>query len=311
MKLGECITATFTLLKDNPSTTTVSIDVPKSSVEDCCFQLPVLAKAGGTTYENDKSSWIWWASNGINAVTLLLQKEISGTWTTQATLTDNTYGTNQAYGDIINDRNESLFGYILDWELVLAAFDTGLYRLKTEENTVLGDTVNRYSFDWCLSEYTDYRADETVRIDWYNHGIIGDYDNDSNTLDYASLNWFNQLRLPDSLFGKPKANYSSEYTQYANGERIWTSKTKVDEFSLTLGRYPAYLHTYIQDRLLMSDSLSITNYNANAAINYQDKEIRVPDALEYDPQWIDDSKLSDYVTLLFNSLYENHKQKRC
>jgi len=311
MGYGQAITNDFVLLKDNPAITTTVLDLPKSSVEDCCFELMVLAKtSGGTEFENDKSSWLWWASNGINAVDLVLQKLVSDTWTDQATLTDNTYGTNQAYGDVINDRNESLFGYILDWQLVLVAFGTGSYRLKTEETTILAETVNRYSFDWCLSEYTDHRANETIRIDWTNAGIIGDFNNDSNTLDFDSLQWFNQIRLEDSLAGKQASNYSSEYTQYANGKRVWTSKTKVDEYTINIGRVPEYVHIYVQDRLLMSDSITLTNYNSDAAISFQNKELRVPDTLDYSPAWVDGSKLAD-VELKFNSLYENHEQKRC
>jgi len=44
MGYGQAITNDFTLLKDNPAVIVTVLDLPKSTVEDCCFTIQVLAK---------------------------------------------------------------------------------------------------------------------------------------------------------------------------------------------------------------------------------------------------------------------------
>jgi hypothetical protein len=309
MALGEAIRQNFKVIKNNPSGELVELELPKSTVNDCCFTIPVLAKAtGGDNYTDDQSSVLWWYDNGFTNAVLNLQKYENGAWSEVANLNDNTYGTYYQYGFEINDKEESLLGYLIDWKLVLNALGEGTYRVQTEESTVLGDTVNRYSIEWCLQTYTQYRANRTVRIDWYNIGIVGSLTNDKDTRDYGSLNWFNQLRLPDAIFGDATSTYEREFVRYQNGKQVWIQDDSVEEYTLNTGRYPSYLHTILKFDLLQSDAIFVTNYDKNAAQDYVDKEVIA--SSDYSPNWNYGTKLAD-VSINFQQKYQNHRSKRC
>jgi len=138
MALGEAIKQDFSIIRDNPETTTTSISVLKSSVDDCCFVLPVLAKtSGGDYYTDDKSSVLFFYNIGITGATMTLQKWNGNAFDDVSLLTDNTYGSNYPYAFETNENNENLQGYILDWQKILVLEGTGTYRIKAESSTVL------------------------------------------------------------------------------------------------------------------------------------------------------------------------------
>ena len=309
MALGEAIKQDFKIIKNNPSGDLVELDLPKSTVNDCCFTIPVFAKStGGDNYINDQSSVLWFYDAGFTDAVLNLQKYENGSWSEVANLNNDTYGTYYPFGFEVNDKEENLLGYLINWQLILAGLGAGTYRVQTEETTVLGDIVNRFSLEWCLQEYTDNRANYTTRIDWYNTGIIGSTTNDKDTRDFGSLNWFNQVRLPDTTFGEDTATYEREYVRYQNGQQVWLQDNSVEEYTLKTGRFPSYLHKLIKFDLLQAERILITNYDADAPVQHTDKEV-IPSS-NYEPNYFRGSKLAD-VVVTFQQAYQNHQHKRC
>ncbi|GAG96267.1 unnamed protein product, partial [marine sediment metagenome] len=167
MALGEAIKENFILIKNNPSQELVQLDLPKSTLIDCCFTIPVLAKlTGGDRFTNDQSSVVYFYDSGFSSASLNLQKYNGSNWIEVAPLIDDTYGTNYPFGFAENAGGEKLLGYLIDWQKVLNAEGEGSYRIQTEETPVIGDVVNRFSFDYCLKTYNEIRANKTVRFDW-------------------------------------------------------------------------------------------------------------------------------------------------
>lgn len=313
MGLGECTIGCFQVLRSDPTATTDTVlDLPLSDVTDCCFKVKVLAKIGGTKFENDKSSWVWWYDIGFTNADLFLQKNVNGVWTDLTEVTDLTLCDKfNDYGVNTNNRNEKLLSVVIDWEKVLTVYGVGGYRLKTEDTTIFGGAVqNQYSFEYCLSVYTENTANKTVRISWYNKNIIGSHYDDSKTLDFGDLVLYNEIRFCESFFGYTKSDFTTEYTKYNNGEKVWIGKEKTDEYFLRLWQLPFYIHIYNQSRMLMSDKLIVTNYNNNANSNFQEKIVSITESLEYAPEITTRSKLSN-VDLKFSANFENFNQKRC
>lgn len=309
MALGEAIRQNFKVIKNNPSGDLVELELPKSTTNDCCFTIPVLAKSsGGDNYTNDRSSVIYFYGNGTTNAILNLQKYESDSWNEVANLNDNTYGTYYPFGFEVNSKEENLLGYVIDWKLVLATLGEGTYRVQTEETTITGSTVNRYSIEWCLMTYTQFRANRTVRIDYYNVGIVGSLTDDKETRDFGSLNWFNQIRLPESIFGDSSSTYEREFVRYQNGEQVWLQDDSIEQYTLNTGRFPSYIHTILKYDILQSDSILITNYDKNASQTFVDKE--VVGASDYTPNWNYGTKLAD-VSVTFEQKYQNHRSKRC
>jgi len=309
MALGEAIKQDFSIIRDNPETTTTSISVLKSSVDDCCFVLPVLAKiSGGDYYTDDKSSVLFFYNIGITGATMTLQKWNGNAFDDVSLLTDNTYGSNYPYAFETNENNENLQGYILDWQKILVLEGTGTYRVKAESSTVLSSTNEEFSFEYCLKEYTDFRADLTTRLEWFNSGIIGSEKDDTKTRDYGSIDWFNQIRLPETIFGDDNNSYSREFVRYQNGEQVWIQDDNVENYVLKSGRFPAYLHKYLKYDMMQGDNIKVTNYDKDAHINHVDKQV-VPSS-NYEPNYVRGTKLSR-VELTFEQQFQNHKKKRC
>lgn len=315
MATGEAICETFKLIKNNPASTLVEIDLPKSTLIDCCFSLPVLAKeTGGDNFTNDQSSVLYFYDNGFTGAVLNLQAFDGSDWVQIAVLSDDTLGTLFDFGFAENDEDERLLGFVIDWQKVLSAHGEGSYRIQTEETPIIGDIVNRYSLEWCLKKYTDIRANKTVRIDFYQSGIIGDKTSDQKIRDYGFLpsgvavNWFNQIRLPDAIFGDDSGEYNRDFTRYKNGAEVWIKDEQVEKYQFISGYYPNYVHKFMRVDVLQADDIEITTYFNNGNSDHQNKSV-IPSG-NYDPNWNHVSKLAS-VELSFEQKYQNYKHKRC
>lgn len=315
MALGEAIKEDFILIKNDPAEELIELDLPKSTLIDCCFSLPVLAKlTGGDRFTNDQSSVIYFYDQGITTASLNLQKWNGSNWVQVAALVDDTYGTNYPFGFAENQEGEKLLGYLIDWQKVLNEEGEGSYRIQTEETPIVGSTVNRYSFDWCLQTYTNLRADKTVRFDWFNTGVIGDLNDDKKVRDFGKLangnsyKWFNSLRMPDALFGNNTSSFEREFVRYQSGAETWIKDEQVESYQLITGYYPEYLHKFIKVDLIQSDELFVTNYFSNA--NSQHRERAVVPSSDYAPNWSYNSKFAS-VEVTFEQKYQNQFHKRC
>jgi len=163
---------TFTIIRNNPNLDNNSI-VTQNDLNECCFILPALAEIGTPTSDlkNDKHSVIYFFDNGYTDAEFKLQKYVNGIYSDIATLNNNDYGTFYDLGFYETIYAESAIGYLLDFNLVINDFGIGNYRIKC--NATLIDTTikNYFSFEFCLKEYSDYNADNTVRLDWIKKGV--------------------------------------------------------------------------------------------------------------------------------------------
>mgnify|MGYP003625521136 FL=1 len=92
---GDVCTQLFNVISSAPVEPVAPLDIPNSTVTDCCFSLPVLATLAGTIdSENDQSSFLVTRELNITNVDLKLDKWVGGAWSEVAALTDNSYGTN-------------------------------------------------------------------------------------------------------------------------------------------------------------------------------------------------------------------------
>lgn len=279
------------------------------TTSDCCIKLPVLAETVFTSnYFNDITAPLFFWGPGFSTADLKLQKYTSGAWADTATLNVSTWGTAYTYGFFTNIYSEKAIGYKLQWKLVLAAFGEGNYRIKSTGTRLIGGAlISKYSFEFCLSEYTANRADETVRFEWYLNGTIGNPEKDSTKRDYGTLNWYNQFRLPDSKFGWDSSPFEHEFVKYQNGKKTWLKDSQVEEYLLKIGRMDNSIHRYIKIDVLQADEINITDYNIFNANRHQSRE--VIHIGSYEPNWDTGSLLAD-VEVKFAQRYQNHIHKR-
>lgn len=257
----------------------------KSGANDCCYELPVFWSSNTSSstykYEHDYSSWIVFCEKSIQSASVFIEKYNNG-WVELDQLTDNTLGTYFDLGFIDNRLEQKAVGYLLDWNLVYSEYGNGDYRLRFDQEYLLSVTKTEYSFAWTLSQYNDFDADETVRIDWTNNGLQGWFGR--GQVDFMGNNYFGQIRLPFSAFGRPTDTLADEYYRLQDEKDLYKSRVIVENFKLEIRKAPAYIHTYLQYLLRITpEYVNITDYNRSATDNFRDKKVIFTKGSE--PNW--------------------------
>lgn len=309
-QVGETIRQNFSIIRNNPVGVTPLPLV--SSTGECCFKLDVLAELTAKTDEhyNDISAPIFFWSNAFASATLILQKYVNGAWTNVVTLSNDDYGTLYAFGFFENIFEETAIGYNLDWFSVLndVSLGEGNYRIKSTGTTLFGGvTVDKYSFEYCLKTYTPNRADRTTRITWYLNGRVGNAEDDTKKRDFGSINWQNQIRLPESMFGYDSSSFERSFVKYQSGQMVWLEDSQIEEYNFKSGRYPNELHRFIKIDVLQGDTIIITDYNINNPTRHTDRYV-IPFG-NYEPTWMPNSMLAS-VEFKFQQAYQNLNHKR-
>ncbi len=265
----------FTIIRNNPNATTSVVNSVANNGE-CCFLLPALAEIGTPTSElkNDKHSVIWFFDNGFTFAELILQKLVNGVYTDIFPLSfDNTYGTNFVYGFYETIYAEKSIGYLLDWNLVLNDLGEGEYRIKCNATQIDSTIKNYYSFEFCLKEYTESRANKTTRLDWYKNGNSGSLIDDTRKVDYGTLNYYNSVRLPKSYFGKTQIKQEKNYTKYQSGEQVWIKDSIDFDYTLQVNQIPTWLSDFISLDANVNSEMYITDYNIRNEYRFTKKAI--------------------------------------
>jgi hypothetical protein len=247
-------------------------------------------------YKNDRSSPIKFFSIALTVV-MNLQKlnEITGEYESIAVLNDNTYGT---YRDLRIKQNIRPVGYYIQWQKVLLAFGIGEYRLQWDYGTGTIETEK-----YCLEVWSPDAADETVRVDMMFSSIIGD-ENQEVVRDFEGVNWFDQVRICNAIFGYPGGSFERETVRQIGGfERPFKIDYK-EEYTLVIKSASSDFHKFMRYTLLMADSLKFTDYNsANLAGKHIDINCQINS--EYRPNF---NSVSMPVNVTFIDGFNNRRK---
>lgn len=308
---GESIKINTITLADDPTLPGPELSAVNEKIGICPFVLPVLAVNGVSDdpVRNDKVSFYY----GFNAavVTVVLELWKCGAKAPVDTLTDNTWGEFFAKG-FHNYDGKDYGGYLLDFNLVIQHIDggEGNYFIKGTVTGITGAVKYIYSKNFCLKEYTDARADKTVKIEWYHNRIIGSTEDDYDRVSYKGLNWYNSLRLPESFFGRPRFEYTEEETQYQDGEYDEVDYSHDVYYELLCARLPWHVHNCIRNDVLMSDVILVTDYNLLNPIKPIIQK-SVKRANNYEPAWKQKDVENVSVVVEFKQAVNNLHRRIC
>ena len=275
----------FTIIKSNP-TQGVSSIVSSSDTNECCYELIALAEIEENTSDlkNDKHSVIWFFSNAYTSAEMTLQKYVNGAWTDFDTLNDDTYGNFYDLGFYTTIYEEYAIGYQIDWFNVLNVAGIGDYRVKCTATLIDSSTQYYYSFEFCLKVYQEYLAQNTTRLSWYKNGNSGSLNDDTKKNDYGTLNWFNSIRIPNSIFGRLKPTKTKNFVRYQTGEDVRIFDADEIEYILNIDQAPLWLAKFIGFDANYSNNLTITDYNSRNHEVLIDKKVTAKTnfTVEYD-----------------------------
>lgn len=291
-----------------------TVDIPLSTIRECCFVIPVLAKNGGTNEQNDISSPLFAYNDYYATVTLVLQRFDGGVWVDLVPLVDNTYGEFFAYKFYKNH-----VGYRVEWDKVLNLQGEGSYRVKTVETAVTGGITNSYSFNYCLQIYTQNRANKTVRLDFWNNGTLAKHDSTGyqERFDFGhdiasnGVGWYDQIRIGGEFGEETNPERKNEYVRYTNGAQVFTEESQKAQFLFDSDKnsYPAYLHKFLKINVTQADIIHLTNYDNNATDNF----VSLPVIMKgnYEPEWNKNLSKKAFLKLKFEPKFDNLHKKRC
>jgi len=315
---GEVCVETFKRVTEASKAPVINLDVPSFSGKECCLQLPALAVLpsdpdAADEFKNDYHVVTFnYDTFMTSSVVLKLQKD----GIDLATLTDDTYGTNYAYGFQTSvDGTRSFVGYRLDWQTILFLEGEAKYQIVATHTDILTNVTTETSFEFCLKTYSLYNANETTRFTWYLNGFIGDFFDDELVLDYRNLasflggdGWINQIRLPKSFFGNNKSEYEREYIRYTNGQKVFIQDEQIEQYKWTTGRYDYPLHNFIKTNILQADRILVTDFNRLNDNNIVNKAVKP--LSNYEPEYKVNTLLSRAV-VEFEQEFQNRRKLRC
>lgn len=269
------------LIRNNPIPSTPQVLPPADADCEGDFVWRVLADAGSSDpLKNDTNSFLWWFdADAVDTAEISLVKKDG----TTINLTGNTtLGTPFDYGFYTNGQNEKLVGYLLNWKAVMAAYGECIYQVKVEAQTIFGDVQTRISDKYCLKQYTQPRADGTVRVEYYLNGILGMNEFDDRSMDLGTLNWYNQHRF-DGIFIPGTSQYTTDEIQYETGLRVTVEDEQEPEFTLKLKPMAAFKHNVFRTDIMQADQIMVTDYNTKNVDVFYKKQVRKNG--EYAPEW--------------------------
>ena len=266
----------------------------------CCYPLKVFGNVVDKTdeFRNDFSAPLMIFPLQYT-VTMKLEKLVDGVWTFNATLTGSTiFGTNYDQG-FVSKNNKDYVGYKLDWGEILDSEGSGKYRVEFET-----PSGSLYSEEYCLDQFSTYLADNTVRIGYNWNSVIGD-ENQKRTRDFVGLDWDNQVRLNDAIFGNKSAAFATDDVRYQSGELRTVSKSFNESYVFNLKRLPVDIFDLFLYDILLSDEILISDYNKANFANYVNHSVEIEGSIEPD---YSQSRPEVSISATFKSKYENNRK---
>ena len=322
---GDVQEKVFFSVKSDPNQVPEGPTLTTTSIQDCCYQLPLFGKTGVTApdtdrFKNDRTAFLKAYDSAVTAVSIILQKCVDDEFTDVVTLSDSTYGDffdfTAGNPDFEGLDNSPLtyIGVYMDWRQVLIDPDVlgtlgeGIYRLRTDETNILASLANQsqYSFEYNLRNFTAERANKTVRFGFENSGVLGFPKSPKERFQYPD-NWLDGIRIA-GRFGNNFSEYDQEYTRYNNGFEQYLQNDQREKFILETDRMPESVHNFLKSEVLQADIIEATDYNTDNANSHVETPIKKPNG--YEPVWSKFSKLAK-VTVEFESAYDNLRKLHC
>ena len=229
-------------------------------ISECVGTLPVFGDLTSDILQNnDFTSFLAYQRPGTSVSFKLLDENCNFL----ANLFDSTYGTYYPinyFGSGYTFFQNDYVGYKLDWKKVLQSFGSAGYKIqkRTISNFVPAafEPIEECSCFFELSQYTDERANETVRIETIQNGyIIG------QGLDFTNTNWKQQIRIP-GFFGNKQRRLEQDNYLDRNRNTTQIQDTLIHEFTLEPYFWPHCLRDEI-DSILLANEILISDYNSD------------------------------------------------
>lgn len=289
------------LIKENPVTEIP--DVVEEKQLDCGSDLVwnVLADDNSSdALKNDKNSFLWYFDkDAVSSAELFL---VSSNGINKPLTGANGFGTPFDYGFYENNQNEKLVGYLINWKNVLDELGECVYKVKCVYTTNFGEGGTLYSDNYCLKQYTNHRAENTVVVEYYLNGILGLNNDDKKVKDLGTLNWYNQHRF-EGIFYYTGSTYKIDEIVYQTGEIRTVEDEQTPEYMLSLKPLASFKIDTLRTDILQADEILITDYNSKNIEKYFKKAVKK--VSEFTPKFVPYRTKLASVEIKFKQAFNN------
>jgi hypothetical protein len=235
----------------------------------CDYEEPVFGYLPdiGDEYKNDKSSFIGKKTDASAFIEATIKQLDTGQ---DFLVTDNTYGTFFPAGTV-PDR-PLYIAFIADWGKILNTLGAGLYQIEFKE-TVFGEEYFQDTVKYRLENFTDIRANKTVKFEFIQNGIK------ENGLDYRGLNFSYQFRLKGTFGNKQVVFETDTYLTENRKVSQIQDKTKFS-YEFTSGLVDATVLNSIWDIGINANTILVTDYNVLNSERFENVSVVVSDSPE-------------------------------
>lgn len=179
-----------------------------------------------------------------------------------ATLNDNTLGTFTNGFSSGNTEQQMYVSMLLDWKLVGLAHGWGNYQIKADLTT-LGTTTEWVSVPYLLLEYTDIRANKTVRVEWQMNGWIN-----GSIFDYTGLDLYHSRRIKGYFIENVE---DLEVNKYKTNSKEWRQiqDKVIENYEIVTKMLPREVTANLTKEISLANDIKVTDYLIKAEELYR------------------------------------------
>jgi len=270
-------------------------ETPEEVFKECCYTHTVLADANSSEdLKNDYSSFYHQRQVSNETVEFVLYEFDTDT---EHDLDSSLYGQYFDFGSF--SQNIEFKGYLVSWKKVLTQLGTGSYKI-IKRQTIAGVDYETESFVFTLQQYSDRRADKTVRMDIVMNGNL-----QKLGVDFTGLKWKHSIRVR-GFFGNREPQFEEDNLVSRLFEKRQISMSQTNEFKFQTNLIPSCVTFEIWDFFLFANDIYFTDYNLNNH-SYLYKKFAVKYAgnenTDYNPR-----RRKARLNLLFNDKVLNNRK---
>lgn len=234
------------------------VELPKENkeiaetIKECCYQSEVFAQLEGNENEKNDYSGFWHKKQVPSETAKFFIVNLNNN--EEKELNDNTYGIYKDFGTILE--NGYLKTFILNWKKVLQIEGEGNYTVVKRVN-IAGINYEESDINYTLRNWSEKRADKTVRIDIKTNGLM-----ERLKVDFTNSNFETSLRF-GGFFGRREPKYEEDNIIYSNFVSEQVSMIQTNEYTLQSNLLPSCVTQPIIDFLLFANDIYLNDYNLN------------------------------------------------
>ncbi len=227
------------------------LEIIDRGFKECNYQNLVFGDVNSNDYEKNDFKGFY---NKKQSPQDTCQFVLKGENSLEVDIINDSYGVLVNYGDHLNSPN--LKTLVLEWKKVLTLHGEGKYQVIKQINTG-GIDYEVESNTFVLKQFTQQRADKTVRIDGFQDSYIKYIDVDFNETQFKT-----SLRM-NGFFGDPQHKFTEDNTIYYSDENVQNSIDQEVEYLFQANLIPSCISEELFDFVLLSKRLYVNDYNSN------------------------------------------------